>query len=387
MRILQVTTSADPKQGGVSEGIRQQSSHLLSLGHEVEILSVDPKGSEFIESYPLPIYPVGPASGGFAKTSQTEAWIVENGARFDGIIGNGLWQHPNLALRNAARKLGKPYWIYTHGMLDPWFNRAYPLKRLKKTLYWPWQHAVLRDAEAVLFTCEEERLLARESFRPYHVRERVVNYGIADPVGEPEAQRVAFSAAFPFLVGKRFLLFLSRVHPKKGVDLLLQAFAKENDPDLHLAIAGPVTDEYRSELSRLVAGTPAEARVHWLGMLQGDLKWGAFRSAEAFVLTSHQENFGIAVAEALACGTPVIITRPVNIWREIEADKAGVVGDDTLPGVEDLLSRWRTMHPVAKISMGEAARRCFLDRFTIGRSATSLIQTLEEGLAARGRRP
>src|SRR5213076_1488953 len=113
------------------------------------------------------------------------------------------------------------------GMLDPWFKRTYPLKHLKKWIYWPWaDYRVLRDARAVLFTTEEERLLARQSFWLYRCREAVVDYGTAGPTGDAARQRESFRSAFPMLRDTRNLLFLSRLHPKQGCDTLLAAFAR-----------------------------------------------------------------------------------------------------------------------------------------------------------------
>ncbi|HMG05900.1 MAG TPA: hypothetical protein VK581_10585, partial [Chthoniobacterales bacterium] len=111
---------------------------------------------------------------------------------------------------------------FPHGMLDPWFKRTYPRKHMKKLLYWPWaEYRVLRDAAAVLFTSEEERRLARESFSLYHCKEIVVNYGTAAPEVDLESAREDFLEAFPKLRGQRFFLFLGRLHEKKGCDLLI----------------------------------------------------------------------------------------------------------------------------------------------------------------------
>ena len=274
--------------------------------------------------------------------------------------------------------------VYTHGMLDPWFNRAYPLKHLKKLLYWPWaERRVLRDARAVLFTCEEERRLARQSFPAYRCREAVVSYGTSSPPGDPDALRSRFLAGRPDLAGRRLLLFLSRIHPKKGCDLLLKAFAgvAGGHPDLHLVLAGPAEAGFRSELERLADALGIAARVTWTGMLSGDDKWGAFYAADAFVLPSHQENFGIAVAEALACGLPVLISDKINIWREIAEDGAGLVAEDTEAGTARLLRDWLTLPPGEAQGMREAARRCFLHRFEIGAAAQSLVETLNARLA------
>ena len=114
-------------------------------------------------------------------------------------------------------------------------------------------------------------------------------------------------------------------------------------------------------------------RVLWPGMLKDEVKWGAYAAAEAFVLPSHQENFGIVVAEALACGLPVIISNKVNIWREIEADDAGLVGEDDQAGTDDALDRWLATSLAERAAMAEAARGCFLNHFEIDHAARSLL--------------
>src|SRR5260370_33621059 len=119
-------------------------------------------------------------------------------------------------------------------MVDPWFARTYPLKYLKKWIYWPWgEYRVLRDARAVLFTCEEERVLAGQSFWLYRCNGVGVNLGTARPTGDPEAQARTFHDRFPPLRAKRLALFMRRIHPYKGCDLAIQAFAKvlAKDPD------------------------------------------------------------------------------------------------------------------------------------------------------------
>jgi glycosyltransferase involved in cell wall biosynthesis len=268
--------------------------------------------------------------------------------------------------------------------LDPWFKRTYPLKHLKKWLYWPWaDYRVLRDARCVLFTCEEERRLARQSFWLYRCNERVVGLGIAEPVGDPQEQRSAFFERFPQLRGTRLVLFLGRIHPKKGCDLLVRAFAKAlksrplNDPQpLHLVLAGPDQIGWTENLRELAKNLDVATRVSFPGMLTGTLKFGALRSADVFALPSHQENFGIAVAEALACGVPVLISDKVNIWTEVDQDRAGLVGNDDEEGTFQALDTWISMDTKERQSYRSRARQCFAQRFEIHRAAESLLGVL-----------
>jgi glycosyltransferase involved in cell wall biosynthesis len=265
-------------------------------------------------------------------------------------------------------------------MLDPWFKRRYPLKHVKKWLYWPWgEYRVLRDAAAVFFTSEEERREARKSFWLYRCHERVLGYGISAPPDEAQRQKELFLRTFPALGGQRLLLFLGRMHEKKGCDLLLRAFAKMGSPrDLHLVMAGPCDSAYAAAMKQLSHNLGAAEKVTWTGMLQGDLKWGAFRAAEVFILPSHQENFGISVVEALACALPVLISDKVNIWREIAEDGAGLAEDDTLEGTERLLARWAGLDSAERSAFGSRALACFQDRFQVEGVARHLIQTLSD---------
>jgi glycosyltransferase involved in cell wall biosynthesis len=113
-------------------------------------------------------------------------------------------------------------------------------------------------------------------------------------------------------------------------------------------------------------------------MVSGDLKWGAFHAAEAFVLPSHQENFGFSVVEALACGLPVLISDKVNIWREIEQDRAGLVESDDLDGTVRLLRGWTAMATEFHQPMRLSALRCFLSRFEVGLAAGNFIDVLQD---------
>jgi glycosyltransferase involved in cell wall biosynthesis len=170
------------------------------------------------------------------------------------------------------------------------------------------------------------------------------------------------------LYDRNFLLFLSRIHPKKGCDLLLQSFAglaPELPSDLDLVIAGPDQVGWAPALQSLAQRLGIAARVHWPGMLKGDVKWGAFRSADALILPSHQENFGFVVAEAMACFTPVLVSNKVNIWREVEASHSGFVEPDSLEGVRNLIRRFVALPRTSRAELARNARAGFLKYFDI----------------------
>lgn len=388
LRILHIISSVNPAHGGPIEGVKQLGAANSRAGHIIEVATLDGPDEPFIAEFPMPLHCFGPSLFKYSYTRKIVPWLRENRHRYDAIVVNGLWQFNSYSAYLALHDTDTPYYIYPHGMLDPWFQRAYPLKHIKKELYWKLiQHRVISGARAVLFTCEEERRLAREAFHPYRCREIVVNYGTSVPRIEPR-QKEEFLKQFPEVAGKRCLLFISRIHEKKGCDLLVRALGNvirelpDKARNLHLIMAGPDQVGLAAELKAIAARLGVADRITWTGMIKGDIKWGAFQCSEAFVLPSHQENFGIAVVEALACGVPVLISNQVNIWREIEEDKVGFVENDDQPGTDNLLRRWLNATEADRLQMQKQALPTFNGRFEIHAAARSMIEAISTTASA-----
>ena len=378
--VLHVIRTIDPRYGGPVEGIRQLSAYYGERNWKVEIACLDQPGSPWIADFPARIHALGAGKGKYGLHIGAARQMALLADRVDAIVVNGLWEFTAPLVALAAGRKNVPYYVFPHGMLDPWFKSAFPLKHLKKSIYWRlFLGGFLRRAEAVFFTTEEEMTLAKQSFSPYQCNEVLVGYGTSAPSGVPGAQRAEFESSFPEVRGKRNILFLGRIDPKKGCDLLLEAFSAvlKNDPDWHLIMAGPDQSGWRADLEQRADQIGLAGRITWTGPLSGDLKWGAFHGAEAFALPSHQENFGIAVAEALACGVPVLITDKINIWREIQRDDAGLVAPDTLEGAKHLLREWSTLDPSERERKRSASRRCFEKNFEISAAARRLIAHLD----------
>ena len=236
---------------------------------------------------------MGPPQNRYGYTPALKSWLkVHKGSmtvQSSTVSGSIMEEQPLKYCPNLQSPTS-----FTHGMLDPWFKQAYPLKHLKKLLYWKLNEARLfQNAKTVLFTCEEERLLAQNTFNPYDCRESVASLGIEVPTGNPDLQESAFLDHHPQLERNEFLLFLSRIHEKKGLDLLLKAIARLEFPPPPLVIAGPVEStahlEHLRKLETAIAERHKNWRITWTGMLTGNLKWGALRSAGALCSISSRE--------------------------------------------------------------------------------------------------
>jgi glycosyltransferase involved in cell wall biosynthesis len=406
MKILRVMASMDPAYGGPPHGIRASIRALAEMGVENEVVCCDAPDADWIGRDAFPLHALGPGRFGFSYTPRLGPWLRENAGRFDAVVVHGMWQWPGIcAVRDLAswRKLKlfndsllvtrhPPLFLMPHGMLDPWFqrDRSRRVKAVRNFFYW-WlvERRVVNSAAGVLFTCEEEMRLARTTFGGYRPRREVnVGYGIEAPPEFSERMREAFLERAPGLGERPYLLFLGRIDRKKGVDLLVRAYReilkteklKTDFP--HLVLAGPGWDsEFGERVRERIGG---DARIHAVGMLEGDAKWGALHGCAALVLPSHQENFGIVVAEALGCGRPVLISDKVNIWREIVQDGAGLVEEDSVEGTRRLLERF----VAGELEAGDAGRfrECFRRRFEIRKAARGFLEAVggEPAIASIG---
>lgn len=379
IRLLHIINSTNPAGGGPIESIRQAHRALKVAGHQFEIACLDRPDSPWLPELGMPVTALGPAISKYRYSPRFEPWLRENAGRFDAAIVHGIWLYPSASARRVFRDAGRPYFVYTHGLLDPTLQRVFPLKHAAKAACWRlFEHRVIRDATAVFFTGDEERRLAEESFKPFKANGVIVPYCVGGPEGDASSQREKFLARFPECCDARLILFLSRIHAKKGCDLVLESFAAASarDRSLRLVMAGPDSTGWQATLQERARVLGIEGRITWTGMLSGDLKWGAFHNAEAFILPSHQENFGIAVVEALACNVPVLITDRVNIWREIETDGAAIVEHDDESGAKRMLERWLDLDQKKRETMRANARACFAKRFSSEKAAANLLNVL-----------
>jgi glycosyltransferase involved in cell wall biosynthesis len=392
MNLLQIIATLNPRSGGPSQAIQNLAPQVIDQGHGMEVVCLDDANSDFLAQQVFPYHALGAGRGSWAYHRALRPWLNKNLARFDAVVLNGLWQYSGYLMSKLARQnVSSPYFIFPHGMLDPWFQQVSKrrFKAIRNWLYWKMieQH-VIRQAEGLLFTCAEEMRVARDTFRPYQPKRQIdVGFGVAEPPAYHAGMASAFRRKCPGVNNNSYILFLGRVDPKKGVDILIEAYAAmlqsgaKTGKDLwpSLIIAGPgLETAFGQKMQQLASSLCPPDSVFWPGMLTGDAKWGALYHAEAFVLISHQENFGIAVAEAMACGKPVLISNKINIWREIEQDKAGLIEEDTQQGAEKLLARWLCLSSEDKMALAHAGKASFEKRFGVGSAARSLLAAIGE---------
>ena len=245
---------------------------------------------------------------------------------------HGLWQRRYSALAKRCHTQGIPYVVSPHGMLEPW---AWRHKWWKKWPYfWLVERLFLKQAASLVATAEAEAA---------HLRARVPGVPVAVlPLGLTGEAGPAYQAARQALgwsMEETVLLYLSRLHPKKGLHLLLSALATLTVPNrVRLVIVGEGEATYLQSLHALAAALPPlGVAVEWHGAIWGDARWSFFQGADLFCLPTHSENFGLAVLESLQVGTPVLTTYATP-WADVLTAPEGYVCHPRIPDVHGALT-------------------------------------------------
>jgi glycosyltransferase involved in cell wall biosynthesis len=264
-------------------------------------------------------------------------WLWRHISDFDVVHIHALFSYASSAAALIARRNAVPYVIRPLGVLNRWGmqNRRRIVKAISFQLI---ESRILRGAGAVHYTSRIEQREAEIATSTLGIaRSAVIPLPIAPVRGAADPER--FFAKFLGARNKQIVLFLSRIHPKKGIELLLDAFHEihRKHPSAVVVIAGEGEPAYVSVLKRKVDEMKIAEYVIWSGYLSGEEKWAAFAAATVFVLPSFSENFGIAAAEALARGVPAVITEGVGLSEEVQAANAGVVVKPTTHAIAGAL--------------------------------------------------
>lgn len=332
MKILQVIPSLAPGFGGPTNAVLGFSFALAQKGQEVTIFTTDADVKGRLDvSLDRPVdvngikvfyFPIQWLKHYKFSLPLTEA-LRENVPSFDIIHIHSLFQFSTLVTSHYCQKYRKPYIIRPLGQLDPFvLRRHFIYKRLYLEFF---ERKNLEKACAVHFTTETEKDWCKHLDLKIH--SIVVPLGVDLKEFNNLPQYGVFRARYPELKDKKIILFLSRINFKKGLDILVKAFAnlKREREDVHLVIAGPDREGYGKKVKEWLKNEDVLENTTFTGMLLGRDKLAAFRDSDIFVLPSYSENFGMVVIEAMACGIPVIVSNKVNISADITEARAGLV--------------------------------------------------------------
>ncbi|MDB4907228.1 MAG: hypothetical protein JWO05_2012 [Gemmatimonadetes bacterium] len=377
MRILHVIAGVGLRDGGPSVAIRGMTEALVAAGHEVTVATTDSDGAGSLD-VPLgqPVMQAGVEyryfrrnlPGSWKFSWPLTRWLWQHVPRFDVVHVHALFSYSTIPACRTARRRGVPYVMRPLGTLDPWGlgQRAW-----KKAPYLRLVERSHLDHAAAIHVTSEAEAAALASLG-YASTTRIIPLGVPVPAAVPRLREAAAPVR---------LLFLSRLHPVKGLPLLLEAMRRlpSDLPEWRLTIAGRGEGSYGAEMQELARDLGLGERVTFCGAVEGEEKEKLLRRADVFVLPSQSESFGIAVAEAMAYSLPVIVSRDVALGREVESARAGLVVPREADALAAAIARL-VRNPVEGGAMGGRGRALVEERFSWAAAASSL-QTLYSGIA------
>ena len=385
MNVLHVTPSMSPEWGGpvavVSELIPALSGEgvrceiAATRGHRVGGDIASPQGT------PTHIFDAGlPARVWTAYSSGLTGFLDENIARFDVVHVHEIWHHAGYSAFRAAKKNGVPFVLTPHGELSEWSMRH---KAWKKRIYMTLiLDSVLRNADAIhaITQAEKDRIAALGYDTPVAVAPNGIDAAPFDNLPDPSR----FLSRLPALEGKRVILFLGRLNPTKGLDILARGFGDiaRRFPDAVLLMVGPDEEGGRQGMETILRSEGVLDRAVFTGMLTGEDKLAAMACADVFALPSYSEGFSIAILEAMAVRLPVVITEGCN-FPEVAEHSAGFVVEAADAPVSEAIDALLSDDDL-RVRMGEHGRKLVAERYT-WRAAASAIAALYRGLVGDGK--
>lgn len=385
IKILHVTASLSPEWGGPTKVVVELTEALARKGIDITIFTPVRKGDEVKIKPPkgvnLQLFNQGFLSKWWTSYSPDLARNIQWGAyKFDLIHIHEIWHYANFASYHAAKKAGKPYIITIHGLLDPW---CLNYKAFKKKIYSLFiQRRILREASALHAITNEEV----KHIRTFGIDSSIVM--IPNGIDPKEfinlPPREELESFYPKIKGKRIILFLGRIHPKKGLDLLAKAFekiAREWD-NAYLMIVGPDSEGYKIKIEKMLESEGVLNRVIFTGMLSGHEKLAALSRADICAIPSYSEVRSIVALEAMACSIPVVITQQCQ-FPEVAEVKAGIVIEPDSKQLAQAMCKLLDSPQLCK-KMGENGKRLVLEKFTWDKIADKMIKVYEEIVNRKG---
>ena len=383
MRVLHVIPSVSKRSGGPGHAIVPMCKALQRAGIEVTIATTDHDleadlerdNSGTLNGVPVHIF-AAQLGNSFKYSRPLTSWLNAEIANFDLVHIHAVFNHSSIAAARACARNNVPYIVRPLGTLDPWSMKQ---KQIRKQLFLRLgARRLLSNAAAIQYTTKAEKDATERTLGLNHGT--VVPLAIDDEIASFNISRESFAKLFPTLLDQRYILVLSRLHPQKNIEALMQAFVRISDtPALsqwRLVIAGDGDSDYVARLKTLAS---TNNKVVFTGWLESGVKSAILRNASLLALTSFQESFGLCLLEAMACGVPVLVGSNVKLSAEIADAGAGWITEPQLEAINEALSS--ALENPTELKKRGMAGVAFASTFTwesVGVSLSSLYASVVE---------
>ena len=383
-KILRIISTLNPRAGGPQAGLINSSNELCKAGFLVDILTSDKENFHKNKSNKFNIIKLRINNVSYNFSFKIIQWLFNNKDKYDFFIIDGIWEFNSLIARIILKK---NYYVFTHGEIDPYFSEN-SFKKIKKQIYWYLiEKKNLLRSNGILITGKSEYKMIKNTFVDTKGI-KIHDIGYPAFIKKINTKKInykkIFLKEFPKLKNKKYILFIGRIHHKKGCDLLLDAILKvKNLKNFYFLIIGfqhKLNNYEKSILNKINQNKKLKYRVIVSKFVNEGLKIASFKFSQATILPSRGENFGVVVTESLSLGKIPLITNKVGIYHEIKKFNAGIICRDNIASISNIIENFLNLKKEKKKIIEKNCLYCFNKVFNISQDKNKLIQLLKSNV-------
>lgn len=374
-KILRIISTINLVSGGPAQALIHSNQDLVNNGMKVDIITSDVNNSNYFKNKNIKIFKFGSPSfvGCFIFNINLFFFLLKNKSNYSHVLVHGIWGFKS----TICRFLIKRYMVFVHGSLHKSEAKKGFFKNLKKKIYWNLlEKKNLIKSQFVILTSELEKKNFKNTFvKTKNIKTKFIKYGILEKKNNLSKAVKLFNIKFPSIKQNAFYLYLGRIHSQKGCDILIKSMKNTKKK---LLIMGNFNDlNYENYLKSIISKNKIKNII--ISKPQyGLVKWGALKCCIAFVSSTHGENFGISIVEAMSFGKPVIITNKVNIYKKIKNFNAGIISSDNLNSFSNSIKKFEKLNKTNVKKMGLNSYKCFKENFDLNESNVTLAHYLKK---------
>jgi len=378
-KILRIISTLNTTIGGTARIATDQSNELVKRGYKVDILTLDKKKYNKNEKFYFKLINLGINKKKNIFSLTFFLWILKNWKKYDVFLIDGIWEFSTIV---ASFFLKKKYFVFIHGQIDQYFSSEF-YKKIKKKIYWKLiEKKNLLNSKSVILSGEAEQKMFKNTFvDTKNIPFKTINYGISKfNFFNLEKKLKKIKKKHKKILEKKYILFIGRIHPKKGCDIFLKALEKTKVPNnYNIVIAGFLfnNNNFENQILNKIKKNKYSSKIFCLPFQDRINKFALIKFSECTILPSRGENFGISVVESLMMGRIPILTNKVGVYKKIKQSSAGIICKCNKNSISESLNYFFSISNKIKKKIEKNTKNCYSKNFSMDKTINDLEKLIE----------